>query len=205
MISPDGKFLRAVALLIACCVMQVYVFAEPTVPPTNSPLTDVSPQAGGTIKTTDNKPVLVNGNNVTSGTTILSGSTVETPAGVSATIQLGFAEVDIAPGSVLVLDFTPNVSVKVTLKQGCVTLRMKDEAQGTIVAPDGTTIATGDRKVANVCYPNKGAAPVVSQTASGVSGADRALLILLIASTAGIVTYALVLAGRGQNPSPSSP
>jgi hypothetical protein len=192
MISPYSKFLRVVALLTACCVAQLYVFAGPSVPP----------QTGGTLKTTNNQPVIVNGNNVTPGTTILSGSTVETPERVGANIELGFAEVDIAPGSSLVLDFTPNVNVKVTLKQGCVTLRMKSDAQGTIVTPDGAATATGDKKEADVCYGNKTAAPVVSQTAS--SGSNKALFAVLIAGTTGAI-IGIILAARGQNPSPSNP
>jgi len=201
--SPThGKILRVAALLTAFCVAQVYVFAGPV---GGAPA--VQPQTGGTLKTTDNRPVLVNGNSVRGGTTVLPNSSVETPAGVGATVQLGFAEVDISPGSELVLDFTPGKDVTVTLKRGCVVIKTQGDAQGTIVRPDGTTVATGEGRVANACDRVGAVAPVA--TAGGpvagvgvVSGPALALLLI----SAGAVTFgALAVAARGFNPSPSNP
>ena len=202
MVSPYRNFLRAVALLTACCVTQLYVFAGPTALPTADSATAPLPQTGGTLNTTNNQPILVNGNSVKPGTTVLSGSTIETPAGVGATVQLGSAELEITPETELVLDFTPDGNVRVTLRRGCVTLRMKGNAQGAIITPDGRTVSTGDSKVAQVCHVSAAAPPVVNSSTAGAHGINKALLAILLIGAASVVA---VLVLRGHNPSPSSP
>jgi hypothetical protein len=201
MIPTYRHILRFVALLMALCVAQVYVFAGPVVPVVNSAVAP-SPQTGGTLSTTGNKPVTVNGNRVGAGTTVLPNSSIETPEGVSATVQLGFAEVVVSPNAEIVLDFKPGTEVTVTLKRGCVVIKTVGDAQGTIIKPDGTTVATGTGRVANAC-DRDGGMPVVG-TAS-VGGIDKALLAVLLVGAAGATVAALTLAGRGFNPSPSTP
>jgi hypothetical protein len=210
MISRRKGIPKLVALLITFCLMQVYVFA---VPPNSSTPTESStaamPQTGGTIKTTNNEPVSVNGNNVKSGTTILSGSTIVTPEGIGATIQFGSVVLDIAPNSEVIVEFTADGNVKVTLKRGCATLKSRGNASGVIITPDGTTTETGQRKRAAVCFPLGATSPIVTQGAgAGAGGAtgggiSRTLLALLLLGGGGIA--ALILAGPGQNPSPSAP
>lgn len=201
MISPWRKIFRAVTLLTACCVAHFYVFAATPAALPGDAASTFLPQAGGTLNTTNNQPVLVNGNSVKSGTTVLSGSNVETPAGVGATVQLGFAEIEIAPETQLVLDFTPDGHVKVTLTHGCVTVRVKGSAEGTIITPDGHTTSTGDSKVAQVCHVSAAAPPVVNSTA-GAHGINKALLAILLIGAASAVA---ILVLRGHNPSPSTP
>ena len=92
MIPTYRNIFRLAALLTAVCVAQVYVFAGPVA-------AQAAPQTGGTLKTTDNRPVIVNGNRAAGGTTILPNTSIETPAGVGATLQLGYAEVSISPGA----------------------------------------------------------------------------------------------------------
>jgi hypothetical protein len=197
MIPTYKNFFRVAAMLTAFCVAQVYVFAGPVVP-SNA----FAPQTGGTLKTTDNKPVSVNGNPVGGGTTVLPNSSVETPEGVSATVQLGFAEVIIAPGSDIVLDFKPGTELTVTLRRGCVVIKTMGDAQGTIIKPDGTTVATGKGRAANAC-DRDGGIPVVGTV--GVGGIDKALLAVLFVGAGAAAVAALTLAGRGFNPSPSNP
>jgi hypothetical protein len=201
MIPTYRNILRFVALLMALCVAQVYVFAGPVVPVANSAAA-ASPQTGGTLSTTSNKPVTVNGNRVGAGTTVLPNSSIETPEGVSATVQLGFAEVVVSPNAEIVLDFKPGTEVTVTLKRGCVVIKTVGDAQGTIIKPDGTTVATGTGRVANAC-DREGGMPVVGTV--GASGIDKALLAVLLVGAAGAAVAALTLGGRGFNPSPSTP
>ncbi len=195
MIPTHRNIFRVFALLTALCVTQVYVFAGPVAP--------FSPQTGGTLTTTNNKPVVVNGNSAGGGTTVLPNSSIQTPEGVSATVQLGFAEVVISPGSDVVVDFTPSTDVNVTLKRGCVVIKTTGGARGAIVKPDGTTVATGTDRVANAC-DRDGGMPVLGTTA-GASGIDKALLAVLFIGAGAATVAALTLAGRGFNPSPSNP
>lgn len=197
MIPTYRNLFRVAAMLMAFCVAQVYVFAGPVVPSGV-----FEPQTGGTLKTTDNKPVSVNGNRVSGGTTVLPNSSIETPEGVSATVQLGFAEVIIAPGSDITLDFKPGTEVTVTLRRGCVVIKTMGDAQGTIIKPDGTTVATGKGRVANAC-DREGGIPVVGT--AGVGGINKGLLAVLFISAGAVTVAALTLAGRGFNPSPSNP
>jgi hypothetical protein len=195
MIPTYRNIFRVFALLTAVCVAQVYVFAGPVAP--------FAPQTGGTLTTTNNKPVTVNGNSAGGGTTVLPNSSIQTPEGVSATVQLGFAEVVISPGSDVTVDFKPSTDVTVTLKRGCVVIKTTGGARGTIIKPDGTTVATGTDRVANAC-DRDGGMPVLGTTA-GVGGIDKALLALLFIAAGGATVAALTLAGRGFNPSPSNP
>lgn len=195
---------RVAALLTALCVANVYVMAGPVA----DAGTAYAPQTGGTLTTTDNKQVVVNGNRVGAGTTVLPNSSIETPSGVGASVQLGFAEVTISPGSDVVLDFQPGTEVTVTLKRGCVVIRTVGNATGMIIRPDGTSVATGTGKVANACDREGAAVPVA--TAGGVGatvggGISKALLAVLFISAGAATVTALTLAGRGFNPSPSNP
>jgi hypothetical protein len=200
MISKRHKTLKGIAVIVSLCIMQAYVLASPANAPATSPSNEgVVPQANGTIKTTNNQPVIVNGNSVQPGTTILSGSTIETPAGVGATVQLGFADLEITPGSEVGIEFTADGNVKVTLKRGCVILTTRNNAAGTIITTDGRTTEVRENDRFEVCYPERAASPVPA-----TSGINKPLLALLFlgVSTAAIIA---VLSNGGTNPSPSSP
>ncbi len=203
MVSRHRNIQKWVGLLTVLCVLQIYVFAGSADSPT---LTEsraaASPQVGATIKTTRNQPVIVNGNSVKTGTTVLSGSSIETPAGVGATLQMGFAVLDMSPDTELTIEFTPGGPVTVTLKRGCVVLRTMGDAEGTIIKPDGSTVKTGDDKRAEVCHPTRGGSPPVTPGAGGIS--NLAVLAGLLGAT-GATFLALALPGRGENPSPSAP
>lgn len=195
MILDCHKTLKGIALVVALCVMQVYVLASPASPSNEG----TTPQANGTIKTTNNQPVIVNGNSVQPGTTILSGSTIQTPAGVSATLQLGYADLEITPGSEVTVEFTSDGKVTVNLKNGCVALTTRKNSTGLINAPEGrSTIVREDSRV-EVCYPEHRTPP--PPVTGGIS---KPLLAALLASV-GAATLVIVLATSGSNPSPSSP
>lgn len=208
MVSRHQNIRKWVGLLTVLCVLQIYVFAGSTDAPT---LTEsraaASPQTGATLKTTANKPVIVNGNSVKAGTTVLSGSSVETPAGIGATLQMGFAVLDMSPETELTVEFTPGGPVTVTLKRGCVALATMGDAEGTIITPDGGTVKTGERKYAEVCHPKRAGAPAVIPGAGGSIGAGVStglVLAILLGATGGTV-IGLALPGRGENPSQSTP
>jgi hypothetical protein len=191
-----------VALLTVLCLMQAYVFAGPTGSPTFiESSVAASQQVGATLKTTGNQPVTVNGNSAGSGTTVLPGASIETPAGVGATLQMGFAVLDISPDTELSVDFSPGGPVTVTLKRGCVVLRTTGDAEGTIITPDGGTVKTGDDKRAEVCHNRRGP---TGGTQGGGGVSNGAILALLAGATAATFV-ALLLPGRGENPSPSAP
>jgi hypothetical protein len=177
-------------------------------------LTDPHPQSSGMIKTTNNQPITINGNSVRAGTTVLSGSTFETPDGVGATLEMGSATLDISPGSDLTVSFSAS-EVKVTLRRGCVILRTRGNCNGVIVTADGTTIETGKDKYADVCISRTGA-PIVNQgaaanagagagTVAAGSGVNRTLVAVLIAGGGFAALAAILLATGGDNPSPSTP
>jgi len=198
---------RVAALFTALCVAHVYVLAGPVLPAVADSDTVFATQTGGTLTTTDNKQVIVNGNRVGAGTTVLPNSSIQTPSGVGASVQLGFAEVSISPGSDIVLDFTPGTEVTVTLKRGCVVIRTVGNAQGIIIRPDGTSVATGTGKVANACDREGAALPANNGGVAtvGSAGIDKALLAVLFIGAGAAAFAALTLAGRGFNPSPSNP
>jgi hypothetical protein len=160
-------------------------------------------QTSGQVVTTNNQPIIVNGNSAPAGTTILSGATLETPPGVGATLQLGFADLEIAPDSEVIVEFTSDGNVKVTLKRGCAVLKKKDDKPGVIITPDGTTTETSKKKRAAVCFPLGATSPVVSEGAAAGAGAaggavgggisNALLTTLILGGIAGGIITAVVL------------
>jgi hypothetical protein len=202
MASRHQDIRKWIGLLTVVCVMRIYVFAgsADSLPRTESRVAQ-NPQAGATLKTTNNQPVIVNGNSVKPGTTVLPGSSVETPAGVGADINMGFAVLDMSPDTELTLEFTPGGPVTVTLKRGCVVLRTMGDAEGTIITPDGGAVKTRDNKRAEVCHPRRAGSPAGTP---GAGGSNLGVLAVLLGATGGTL-LALLLPGRGENPSPSAP
>ena len=101
-----------------------------------------APQISGKLLTSGNVPILVNGNSAGGGTTILSGAVIETPDNVSATIQLpGLGELELAPGSIAVLEFTPN-GIKVTMKKGCSVVNSEAGTKASVVDEKGNLLST---------------------------------------------------------------
>jgi hypothetical protein len=121
-----GSYLRPgrlVSVLMLIAVVNVYVFANGAM--TSSVL--------GRLVTTSNRPILVNGGAAATGTVIVSGARLATPAGSLATVQLAnVGTVSIAPSSIVTLDFdATNVTVKVA--SGDATLTTADGVKGVVV------------------------------------------------------------------------
>jgi len=78
------------------------------------------------LTTKNNQPITVNGNSTGTGSTILTGATIETPDQVSATIDLGDAgSVELQPNSKIQLDYDVNGNVRVKVIRGCAVTRKK--------------------------------------------------------------------------------
>ena len=188
MFIKHSKALKVTALMLALSMAQAYVLAGSTkaienilpgaqlLMPEVSMLPALPPQAiKARLTTRGNQPVSVNGNNVTSGATILSGATIETGDGVGATINLGpLGSIDIAPNSKVTVEFSSG-QIKVTIFQGCAIVRNKKGASAQVYAGDKLVTSNNQNQkqagVLDVCMPAGAPAAIVNQGAAGVAGA----------------------------------
>jgi hypothetical protein len=192
------KAMMALAAFLAFAMSQVYVQAglpNVTTPPV--PQRTIT----ATLHTKNNQPVSINGNPAGTGTTLLTGTTIETPDQVSATIDLGAAgTVEVGPNSKIELSFDANGNVHVKLVRGCA--RVKKTAQGfgeADVFTDTVKDATDPtKKQAGGCLLPNG--QLGDFPAGGLTGAQEGAIG---AGIAGGVITAIVLA-RGGNSSPSN-
>ena len=221
------RITTAVALFLAFAVAQVYVGASFAAPNSRPSLGGSGhPQIMGILKTRDNKPILVNGANAIDGATIPSPSTIETPAGVGATINLGgLGSLCIAPNTKLTLEFGAG-SIRVVLQEGCVILRTLRNTAGSIITSQGSAgqIDPANGGSLDVCLPRGATAPTVNQGAAVDAGAGASALDcaaaagaaaippgpVLSARTAFIIAggstlFGLIFTFHGGNPSPSGP
>lgn len=181
-----------------------------------------APQLSGKLLTNGSSPVLVNGNSATTGATITSGTTIETPDNVSATIQIpGLGEVELSPGSIVTLEFS-NGMLKVTLKKGCVVSRGEAGTKNNVVDEKGTTLpTTGSNNTNPAMADGKGSSnlpvcagavlasaasttgAVVGTTAAGGGLSATAITAIVAAVAAPLAIIGIVQAG--DDPSPSNP
>lgn len=212
MMSPGKRnVFKTVAILLALSLSQLYVqigLAAPAIP--------VEPQRliAARLTTTGNRPILVNGTNVSTGGTILTGARLETGDQVGATIDLGaLGTLQLGPNTIVVLNYTDDGEVNVLLVQGCMVLTANRGTHGKVDTKDGNA---GDSDKAaggvyNFCYLNgalsSGTATnvgAVAGTAAAAGGSSNALwwaIGLTIAGTVGGLAWGL----RGGNSSPSAP
>lgn len=128
----------------------------------------------GKLVTVGNKPILVNGIHVPSGTTILSGMQLETPQSVGAAIIMGqLGRLDIAPKSGLTLLFSQG-DIEVNLVTGCMILTTYEGTKGTVKIAGKTIRSIGSEKRAftDVCKggPDE-ASVIVDEGAAAKAGA----------------------------------
>lgn len=133
-------------------------------------------QEMGKLKTRANKPVMVNSHKAISGTTLLSGSEIQCPAKVGATVDLGsLGRLDIAPKTDLTLTFNA-AGISVQLRSGYVVLTTNKGISGSVNTPDGQYFKTDISKTSSVVAKTAGvvgpeAAAMVGAQAGGISGA----------------------------------
>lgn len=192
------KALKALALFLAFSFAQVYVQAGLPSPATPG---GAPQQLIARLTTTDNRPIQVNGANVGTGGTILTGATIETPDQVSAIIDLGEAGViELQPGSKIQLEFDKDGNVKVKVIQGCAVAKKKANVlPGEIEMYTDTASEKTDQKRHNMGFcilPNGGLSPF---SAPGLTGLEIGAIGGGIAGG----TIAAVALTRGGNPSPA--
>lgn len=223
MILKRQKIVKAVALLLAFSVFQLYAQAGAVLaagPETSiqDPATPAT-QATGKLSTTSNRNILVDRNEANTGATILDGATLQTSDCVGATVRFGpLDEVNLGINTVAVINYGAG-KLRVTLKQGCAIVRTGPNVEGTIDTPDGkSTSATQpdspNRRNAEVCYPS-GTARDFNPTCAGggaVGGTTppavgtptgRWILLSVVGAVAALV--AVAASGSGQNSSFSAP
>ena len=157
--TSSQKAFKAVALLLAFCIADVYVRAGNRV--TNSDVArDIASKPSSSARDTAtniaasklllgrlvvpyHREILVNGQGAISGDIIISGSHVQNPrAGIPATVDIGsIARLDIEPDTDLLLTFDQK-SVEVKVASGNATLITSDGVKGEVVMPDGKVYAS---------------------------------------------------------------
>lgn len=194
--------IAATGLFVMAAIMQTYVgvsFAARASAVNPSPV--AAQEIAGSLTTSENKPILVNGASAITGATILSGALVETPAKMTATINIpGHGTLDLAPDTKVIIEFDPTGNIRVMLRQGCVTLHTQKGTTGEIDNAQGvigkTNPAIAD--VLDTCHVKTAGA------AAGGGGLGTGGTIAIVAGIgAGVTGIAFAL--RGSNPSPARP
>ena len=145
--SLSRKILKMISVMAAVCLLQVYVFAGATTPNVAAANPNATSNANslmlGRLMLAGTESILVNGNSANSGTTILSGSQLQTPEDVEATVQLGSAgKLYIQPNTNLTVTFDKtNVDVKVAA--GSAFVAANAGVMSSVTTPDGKTSTTG--------------------------------------------------------------
>lgn len=152
-------------------------------------------QLAGKLVTRGNWPIQVNGNSAKTDATILTGASVDTPDGVSATINMSpLGSLDIAPNASVRVEFSDG-QIKVTLIKGCIILRANRGTIGIVMGEKGEIGKTDSNGgVIDVCN-NPGAAPIIGQGAAASAGAGAGGVIAGGVVAGGISTTTGVLIG----------
>jgi hypothetical protein len=219
--------MKAIAVFVAFAVAQISIqlsFAG-TVSPSYAML--VQQQLIVRVNTSGNRPILVNGNSTASGGSLATGATIETPDGVSATIDLGpLGTLDLAPNTKVVLEFecppappTPPApgtepepcKVKVKVLAGCVVLKTKKGTEGQIDTEQQEKIQeskkTGGGAPLNFCTPGAGAGAAAAAAAATTAGGIGAGTVAAVVIAGGLLAGGLIFgfSGGGGNPSGTTP
>src|SRR5438132_340370 len=116
MTTRRKKALTSIVALLAFSFSQVYVLAGLPSPAAGAPQRAIAAK----LITKNNQPITVNGNSAATGTTVLTGATIETPDQVSATLDLGDGGiVEMQPNSKIQLEYDINGNVRVKVIRGC--------------------------------------------------------------------------------------
>ncbi len=138
--------LKPVALLLVFAVLQVYVLVTPAKASsaTNTTSTNNAPASVryGQLLMSESQSALVNGTSATTGTTIFSGTQLQTPDGAAATVNLGtLGKVTIDPNTLLSITFDKE-SVNVNVSVGNAVLTTNAGIVGTLTTAEGQKLMT---------------------------------------------------------------
>jgi len=124
--------------LVLIAVLNVYVFA---VVPKVSESSNAKVLLGKLV-TMSNRPVMVDGAEAITGSIILSGARLTTPASSLATVQIdSIGTVTVAPSSSVMLKFDSS-AVTVKVASGDATLTTVNGVKGTVLGPSGEPART---------------------------------------------------------------
>lgn len=199
---------RATAVFLAFALVQICIqlsFAAPASP--SAPVV-VPQQFIARLTTTGNQPITVNNASAASGASLLTGATIETPAAVSATIDLGaLGTVELQPNSSIQLDFDDSGNVRVKVLRGCVVIKKKGPGVAEAYTAEGASEKTNNnRKGMGFCYLNGGLNPIGQAAAAGGgagAGIGTEALIAILAGGGALVAGLIWAFHGGGNPSPS--
>lgn len=218
------KALTSVAALLLFSVSQIGLqigLAEPN----STRTTPVPQQIVARLATRNNAPVTVNGQSVSTGASLLTGTTIETAADQSATVNVGpLGFVDISPNTKVVLTFERGI-LKADVVYGCVILNARKNTIGEITTEKGSIGKTDPAAggVLEMCFTQGAAAPVVGPGVATGAGAGAGPAGAAAASAGGLfglgvpATVAIITAGTAagitplffqddnSNPSPAAP
>ena len=202
--TPHRKATSVIALFLVATVSLFYVQTTLAGPVTGAKSATVS----GKLITSGDQPILLNGNQASTGATVLSGTQITTSEKSSASVQLGaLGSLDIAANTDLNVVFNEK-SVAVSLNSGYVTLTTNEGVSGTITTSEGATVKTDPTTRSSVIGKTSNSARPVLQTEEniGYEGMPGGLAFGLVVLTAAVVAAILIShRGRGANPSPARP
>ncbi|MGB7922401.1 MAG: hypothetical protein WCF57_04075 [Pyrinomonadaceae bacterium] len=201
MSSRGKQAARGVATFLIITLFQTYVLANSTRPNIN-PGTPPAALVYGKLSLPANKAILVNGNSVNAGTTIFSGSQLQTPADTEAAVQLGDAgQLDIAPDSALTVTFN-KTSVDVRVTKGSVALSTNAGVKGTVTNADGTVETSNPATASSIIGGmNVGKAA----RAAALSKEEKAALIIIPIAIAAIIIFVVARDDDDDDISSSNP
>jgi hypothetical protein len=154
MTPKSQRAASAIALLLVFSLAQVYVQANLATKSAAAKAEAATLARTGKLVTRGNSAISLNGNRTVSGTTVLSGSELQTPAGVGASVQLGRnGHLTLAPETSLTLDYD-DTSIDVTLSSGYATLTTNEGIRGSITMPDGKTVRNDVSKLSTIEGPS---------------------------------------------------
>ena len=177
------------------------------------------------LATRNNAPITVNGQSASTGASLLTGTTIETAADQSATVNVGpLGSVDIAPNTKVVLTFEQGI-LKADVVYGCVILTARQNTTGEITTEKGSIGKTDPASGGSLemCYTQGAAAPTVGPGVAQGAGAGAGPAGAAAASGGGLfglgvpATIAIISAGTAAgitplffpddntNPSPATP
>ena len=200
--SKTKRLASVIAIFLVVCTSQILVTAG-FVAPEDTSVNDQSQGqvAAGILTTVGNKPITVNGAASITGTTILSGASLETPHEVEATVSLPtLGSLEMEQDAKVTLTYQSD-QVHVLLLKGCVTLRANKGVTG-IIETSKDVISKTDPKedgVLRVCHPDS---VLLAAAPAAVGGLGKLATLAVIGVPAAV---AIPVITSGSNPSNSNP
>jgi len=177
------------------------------------------PQSGllARLTTKGNQPITVNGASATSGDTVPNDATIETPANIDASVDLGLlGSVDIAPGTKIKLEFDgactggggslgPSLQcgVKVTVFSGCITSHYLVGSYHQAVNDQQALIKDSDKSRKTAGSFNSCTTVPAGAAAVGDGGLSTLAIVAIVGGV--IVGGTVIILAATGNPSPSTP